>query len=108
MKFVEIKTTFEKEDEAKEMAEFLLDRKLVSCAQIFELESHYVWRNERFVEHEYMLLMKSRGGKFFKKVERAIKEKHSYEVAEIIATPICALSKEYAKWIEENTGGWGK
>ena len=102
MDFIEVKTTFEVEQEAIDMAELLLDKRLVACAQILEINSHYIWKNERYIEHEYMIIMKTQA-KLFKKLENTIKQHHSYEVAEIIATPICDLSEEYAQWIVENT-----
>lgn len=102
MKCIEVKTTFEVQEEARKMAELLLGKKLVACAQILEIESHYVWKSERFIEHEYMLLMKTRKS-LFKVLQKTIQENHSYEVAGIVANPICNLSKEYASWIEENT-----
>ena len=60
MNYIEVKTTFEVKAEAEEMAELLLDKKLVACGQIFELDSHYVWKGERCVYHEYMLVMKTK------------------------------------------------
>lgn len=103
MKFIEVKTTFEVEEEANQMADFLVRQKLVACGQVFKIESsRYVWKGELVACPEFMLVMKTRKS-LFSKLERAIKSKHSYEVAEMIATPICAISKEYAQWIEQNT-----
>lgn len=102
MKFIEIKTTFEQENDAQKLAEVLLDKKLVACAQIFPIESRYVWKNERFIEKEFMLLMKTKKT-LFGLVEKTIKENHPFEVAEIIANPIIEISKDYSDWIKENT-----
>lgn len=102
MRFIEVKTAFEVEEEAKEMAEYLLNEKLIACGQISKIESHYNWNKERFCEKEFFLVMKTKKS-LFKGLEKVIKEKHSYEVAEIITTPINHLSKEYANWIIENT-----
>ena len=102
MRFIEVKTTFEVEEEAKEMAEFLLNEKLIACGQIAKIESHYNWNGKRFCEREFFLIMKTKKS-LFKELEKTIKAKHSYEVAEIIATPISHLSKEYADWIISNT-----
>ncbi len=101
--FVEIKTTFKSEEQARKMADFLLDRKLIACGQIFKIESYYNWQGKRFAEEEYMLMMKSREV-LIKKLEKAIKENHSYEVPEFVVTRI-KTSKEYSKWIKENTMG---
>ena len=84
------------------MAELLLDKRLVACAQILEINSHYVWRNERYIEHEYMIIMKTRSD-LYQQLETTIKQNHSYEVPEIVATKIENLSKEYADWIVEST-----
>lgn len=41
--------------------------------------------------------------RLFNRVEKVIKENHSYEVAEIIAVPIAKGSREFFKWIEDST-----
>lgn len=102
MNFVEVKFTTDNEKEAKNIVEKLLDEKLVACGQIFSIESHYVWKDERYITPEFMVLMKTKRN-LFEKIEKVIKENHSYEVAEIIAQPITEISKEYQKWIEDNT-----
>jgi periplasmic divalent cation tolerance protein len=40
----------------------------------------------------------------YEAVEAAIREAHSYDEPEIIATPIIAGSAGYLAWIEENVG----
>lgn len=102
MEYIEIKTTFEIKQDAEKLAELLLDKKFIACGQIFEIDSHYVWKNERFIEKEFMLMMKTKES-LFGQVEKEIKENHPFEVAEIIALPIQNISKEYANWIDENT-----
>lgn len=102
MNYIEIKTTFEEKNDAERLAELLLDKKLIACGQVFEIASHYVWKKERFIEKEFMLMMKTKKS-LFKQVEKEIKENHPFEVAEIIALPIQNVSKEYADWIDENT-----
>lgn len=101
MNYIEIKTAFDNEQEAIDMANLLLDKKLVACFQIAKINSHYVWNDTRFHELEFLVFMKTKAG-LFKEIENVIKANHSYEVAELIATPICNISKEYANWIDEN------
>lgn len=100
--FVEIKFATDSLEEARKIGNILLNKKLVACAQIFAIESHYVWKKERCVTNEYMVTMKTKR-KLFKMVEKVIKENHSYEVAEIIAVPIAKGSREFFKWIEDST-----
>ena len=102
MEYIEIKTTFEIKQDAEKLAELLLDKKLIACGQVFEIASHYIWKNERFIEKEFILMMKTKES-LFGQVEKEVKENHLFEVAEIIALPIQNISKEYANWIDENT-----
>lgn len=37
----------------------------------------------------------------WKKLEKAIKELHPYDIPEIIANETFAVSNEYAKWLKE-------
>ena len=100
--FVEIKFATDSLEEARKIGNILLNKKLVACAQIFAIESHYVWKKERCVTNEYMVTMKTKR-RLFNIVEKVIKENHSYEVAEIIAVPIAKGSREFFKWIEDST-----
>lgn len=102
MNFITITTTFEVREEAKKMADMLVDEKLVACGQICEIESFYTWKGEKVVSKEFLLTLKTRES-LFKEVEKFIKKHHSYEVAEIVATPIYSTTKEYGEWIENCT-----
>ena len=100
--FVEIKFATDSLEEARKIGNILLDKKLVACVQIFPIESHYFWKKERCETNEFMVTMKTKR-KLFNRVEKVIKENHSYEVAEIIAVPIAKGSREFFKWIEDST-----
>lgn len=102
MRFIEIKTTLDIQEDAAKIANMLLDKKLVACVQIFKIESHYVWQNDRERAPEYVLEMKTRRS-LFSKVKDEILKVHPYRVPEIIAKPICAGWKEYLKYIKQCT-----
>lgn len=102
MTYIEIKTTFEKKEEALNLANILLSKKLVACVQIGEIQSLYHWKGKLENEHEYILTMKSKET-LYNEIEKTIKANHSYEVAEIVAVPILNGSKEYFSWIDETT-----
>ena len=46
MQYIEVKTTFEKKDEALNLANILLSKKLVACVQIGEIQSLYHWKGK--------------------------------------------------------------
>ena len=102
MKYLIVKTTFEKRSDAQDMAKMLLEKHLISCAQISEIDSMYHWKGAIACEHEFILTMKTRK-KLYKALEKTIKEHHSYEIPQIIATPIVNGLNEYLNWIDETT-----
>ena len=99
---IEVKTTFDNKEEAQRVAEILLDKKLIACGQIFDIESHYIWQGKREITQEYCLVMKARRNSFAA-IENEIKKHHSYDSPEIVAIDLADLSLEYCKWIYENT-----
>lgn len=100
---IEVKTTFNNKEEAQCVAEILLDKKLIACGQIFDIESHYIWQGQREITQEYCLVMKARKNSFVA-IENEIKKHHSYDCPEIVAIDLADLSLDYCKWIYENTG----
>jgi len=46
------------------------------------------------------LLIKTTQDKY-EELERAIKEIHSYQVPEILATPVMSALREYVEWLRE-------
>ena len=45
-KYCIIKTTFNSKKDAKNLAKILLDKRLIACAEIKEIESWYFWNNK--------------------------------------------------------------
>ena len=97
-KFIEIKTTFEKHEDAKHFACKILEARLVTCTKIQAVESSYPWEGKIQNSTEFQLCMITKRG-LMKKVEAFIKTNHPYKVPQIVAVPIVYASKDYAKWI---------
>ena len=86
-------------DEATQVAEMLVERKLAACVQILPpMTSIYVWKGEVQRENEILLVAKSTRAKF-DELEEAVRAIHSYETPEIIALPIVAGSQSYLSWL---------
>ena len=100
-KFIEIKTTFKKHEDAKHFAVKILEARLVACTKIQQVESSYPWDGKVQNATEWQLCMTTKRG-LMKKVEAFIKANHPYKVPQIIAVPIVYASKDYAKWINES------
>jgi len=100
--YVQVLTTVGSEEEAGSIASLLVERRLAACVQVVgPIVSRYRWRGEVEEEREWQCLAKTTRGAY-EAVEAAIREVHSYEEPEIIATPILAGSPGYLAWIEEN------
>jgi periplasmic divalent cation tolerance protein len=104
MKPIIIQTTCGSKKEAKVLAKILVESKLAACVQFCKIKSVYTWKKKLCVDKEVLLSIKTKKENF-KKIQRKIKENHSYDVPEIIAMDISNASKNYLKFIEGNTHG---
>jgi periplasmic divalent cation tolerance protein len=97
---VQVLTTVGSEEEAGKIAAVLVERKLAACVQVVgPILSRYRWEGEVEEGREWQCLVKTSRAAY-EQVERAIREVHSYDEPEIIATPIVAGSPGYLAWID--------
>jgi len=96
-----ILTTTPNHDEADQLAELLVSRRLAACVQISQVASCYRWQGRVIQEAECLLFIKT-AARLYPDVEAAILEKHSYEIPEIVQLPIAQGLGRYLGWIEEN------
>ena len=85
-------------EEAEKIARQVLDERLAACVQISPAQSMYWWNDVIESEKEYIVNMKSKRA-FWDRLMVKIKEHHSYEVPEIIATDITAVDDSYRVWL---------
>lgn len=104
MKPIIVQTTCENKKEAKKLSKLLIENELAACVQFYKIKSVYTWKKKLCVDKEVLLNIKTKKENF-KKIQRKIKENHSYDVPEIIAMDISNASKGYLKFIEGNTHG---
>ena len=97
--YIQVATTVATEKEAGAIAGLLIEQRLAACVQVVgPMISHYRWQGKIETSGEYLCLAKSRAA-LYPQIEAAIKAIHPYEVAEIVAVPIIAGSKEYLAWL---------
>ena len=102
VKYIEIHVTCPNMEIAERIANSLVNDKYVACAQILDTwKSVYLWNWKIEKQNEILLLLKTRW-RYFKKIEKTIKELHPYTTPEIIAIPIIKANDEYVKWIDES------
>jgi periplasmic divalent cation tolerance protein len=100
--YLQVQTTAGSEKEAERLAAALVERRLAACVQVIgPIASRYRWQGEVERAREWLCLAKTEAERYAE-VEAAIRELHSYEEPEIIATPIVAGSSGYLAWLGRN------
>jgi periplasmic divalent cation tolerance protein len=86
------------------IARSLVAERLAACVNLIgPIRSIYRWREAIEDEHEYLLLIKT-SGRMYRKLERRVRELHSYEVPEVMALRPDDASNPYIDWILGSTG----
>jgi periplasmic divalent cation tolerance protein len=100
---LQVLTTVGSEQEASRISEELVERRLAACVQVVgPIRSRYRWHGEIQEDDEWQCVAKT-VKRLYPRVEEAIRELHSYEEPEILATPVAAVSAGYLKWVREST-----
>jgi len=87
------------EQQAVEISEELIARRLATCVNIVPcLRSIYRWKGKVCEDSEYLLLIKT-PTRLFEAVSEEIRELHSYELPEILAVPIQQAESVFHEWI---------
>ncbi|MEC7840311.1 MAG: divalent-cation tolerance protein CutA [Chlamydiota bacterium] len=101
--YIEIHWTSGSIDEARRVCRYLVQERLVACAQIIPwVESIYMWNNQLETAQESKVVLKTRL-EFFDKIKESITENCSYDVPEITYTVIDDGNKEYLDWLKTST-----
>ena len=95
-------TTYPDKEAARTTAKLLVEKRLAACAQMFPIESVYLWQGKVYDDNETMLFIKSKTA-LFDEIATTIRKNHTYEVPEIIQIPITGGLPEYFKWIDDCT-----
>jgi periplasmic divalent cation tolerance protein len=97
-----ILSTCGSEDEARKIAQHLVEQRLAACVNIIpQIESVYRWQGKLESSREWLLLIKTNADQF-PAVRDAVRAMHSYELPECIAINIEDGSAEYLRWLESS------
>ena len=99
---IQVQTTAGSEDEAERISAALVERRLAACVQVAgPIASRYRWQGEIETASEWICVAKTEASRYAE-LEAAIRELHSYDEPEIVATPIVAGSAGYLAWLAES------
>lgn len=102
--FIQIATTTATERQAEQIAQALVEARLAACVQISSpIRSVFRWQGKVEQATEWLCTIKTRQA-LFGAVEAKIRELHSYECPEIVATPIVDGSEDYLAWLDDQLG----
>jgi periplasmic divalent cation tolerance protein len=100
-----VATTTISEEAARALAIRAIDARLGACAQIVgPITSVFRWNDEVRTEQEWRLEIKTTADRLTA-LTAHIRDNHSYDLPEIIATPITGGSTEYLSWLVAETRG---
>ncbi len=92
-------------EEARLIADVLLQQKKAACVNIVPgLSSLFWWRDKIDSAKESLLIVKTRASLLDEIIE-LVKEIHSYDNPEVVALPIVGGSGDYLKWLDEVVEG---
>jgi periplasmic divalent cation tolerance protein len=100
---IAVLTNLPDSESAFNLARELVQLRLAACANVLApATSFYRWegRDEQAVEHP--VLLKTTAERY-PALEAAIRERHPYDVPEIIAWPIAAGLPAYLAWVERES-----
>lgn len=101
--YVIVSSTTDSEGAARELAAKAVDAKAGACAQIVgPITSVYRWEDEVRTDTEWRVEIKTAADRVAPLVE-LLKANHSYDVPEIIATPIEGGNEDYLAWLVSET-----
>ena len=95
--------TCKNNEEARDIASFVIEDRLAACANIFPAhQSLYFWEGKIQSDAEVAMILKTTKENF-PELKAAIVEKHSYETPCIIALDITDGHAPFLNWIKGST-----
>src|SRR5581483_6625370 len=106
--FAVVIATCANEEQGAGIGRTLVEERLAACVNLVApVRSIYRWRDAIEDERETLMLIKTRAA-LVRRLERRIKELHTYEVPEVVAMKLDSGSTPYLTWLLESTGSRGR
>ena len=103
MAAVIILTTAGSKDEARNIAQSLVESRLAACVNILpKMESVYRWEDNVQNAEEWLLLIKT-PSRNFDAVKEALGKLNSYDLPECISIKVADVEEGYLKWLTDST-----
>lgn len=100
--YAQVVTTTDSEEAAATLARSIVDARGGACVQVVPIRSFYKWDGAVQDDPEWQLQVKTSSARVEFLIEH-IKKHHTYDVPEIIVTPIVSGHDAYLSWLDEET-----
>lgn len=98
----QVSVTASSSQEASRLGSMAVERRIAACAQVSgPIVSTYWWNGTLTTAEEWVCVFKTRAA-LLESLIQAVREAHSYEVPEIVSTPIEG-DAAYLSWIDAET-----
>ncbi|MBN1172231.1 MAG: divalent-cation tolerance protein CutA [Micromonosporaceae bacterium] len=105
--YYQVSTTTDTREAASALAESAVQARLAACAQVLgPITSTYWWEGKIEQAEEFLVLLKTTAERAEALQAHLIAE-HSYDVPEVIRTPITGGNPAYLSWVEAETQARG-
>ena len=102
---VMVLSTFPSIEKARQIGTLLVEKQLAACVNLVPgVESIYRWQGKIETSAEVLAIFKTTAARQ-PELSEALAALHPYEVPEILALELSAISETYAKWVESAIGG---
>jgi periplasmic divalent cation tolerance protein len=101
MSFIIIYITYETKKDAEKTCRYLLEKRLVACANIYPIKSMYWWKGEITDSDEYVSILKT-PEKNWERIKEVVAQKHPYDTPCIMKLDAEA-NPGYEEWIRRET-----
>jgi len=93
-----VMTALGSEEAAETIAVAIVEARLAACVQIHPVRSFYIWQGRLQRDAEWVLCAKTLGT-HYTRLEALIRERHGYELPEVLRLPVEGGSEDYLRWL---------
>ena len=97
-------STFPSLEDARRVAEDLLERRLIGCYNAFQIKSGYWWEGKINRDEEWACIFKTTDEKV-KEVMKEVKKLHPYTTPAVFSIVVEDVDEDYENWLKEETRG---
>lgn len=86
---------------ARRLAQAALKARLIACANLTPIESHYWWQGKIEKGGEVLLVLKTVSSRLTA-LERLIVDRHPYDTPEFVVLPVTRGNRRYLAWLAQS------